>query len=213
MESLQTYVARHENSYTVGSKTYAPTHATYMTAYSREAKLLVVNIMYGPKEELKIQKTYDQLPPEMSQWWEVIGLLWSNYTSAQVGQSKVDVTDSLDNILMFNLHTDRETTNVINQALKDSRMRGSRPEWPGITFTEQSLEFKAILASPNVSPQVWLLAMNKHMFEVKKIDSIRIYWTRVLSDSVPTLAPNIVLHVVDVLQDGVSQPKDGCCFL
>jgi hypothetical protein len=207
---LRTFYAAQSFEYTIFGKQYPPTNAKYTLSFFQASNLLVSSYMSGPQEELHRQDSKEP-PPLMSQWWAVAGqvyIMWCE-TFGRLAKpaphlAKRGMVPPPRNFLQ--VFPDDQTMSVVELAMKKIGRSGEKPRWPGVTFTSDGDDFKAILASPSVATFAWFIIMHKYNFGINQVDNLTVFW---VDSPKYGLVPNIVQRVSRVQRNKVLPGKDA----
>jgi hypothetical protein len=139
--------------------------------------------------------------PELSHWSDIAFLQWQSL-------SVNGVIPDLEFVARVSIIND-QTTAVLATILANLRKKHNAsdkvlPRWPGVSFTMDSEEGKALLGTPNGSGIAWLLAQHKKELGDKCIEKVMLWYSL-------TGPPNLLFHLRDLKksEDGKSATETG----
>lgn len=167
-----------------GQGTYRPTQAYYDCVYGQHS-IQAINI-HSPQSQGKFQKPVvdgsSQSPfPPLRQFSDVVFLQWQ----AWCAEKKYDIKD-------LRILVQRAISNDVTKSIIKTIYNGKPvPGWPGDAFSADSMEFSALLSTPNAQGSVWMLAQHKEQLGVKTVKSIRVFCDKPQQQSNPYMVLNI----------------------
>ncbi|KAF7193941.1 hypothetical protein HII31_04714 [Pseudocercospora fuligena] len=139
---------------------------------------IIAQTNYGPRAEYaKMKENGIDVPT--SQWvplWQlsdVLGLGLIKHTEGDAWK-----TTQLRNLKHFIQHAidNPETSEVLESILKKNKADlGDEDKWPGHTFSMDTAQGKAALATPNGNGIGWILADHKALLGVRTVDRVTIF--------------------------------------
>jgi hypothetical protein len=92
--------------------------------------------------------------------------------------------------------TNADTNTVLRTVLDNLRQKYDLgdlflPRWPGLTFTMETDEGKALLGTPNGSGIAWLLVQHRKYLSHKAVEKVQLWYSI-------TSAPNLLFHLKNV---------------
>jgi hypothetical protein len=165
----------HDEDVTVNGVEYPSTMAHIFSTLNPKAGLFIAQVNTTPENMLSQaeRKSNTSKIPELKRWSDVAFLQWKDLS--------VDgVVPNLKFVGRVFIHNDITRT-VLKTVLANIRRKKSvgdehLPQWPGVTFTMESDEGKALLGTPNGSGVAWLLAQHKKELGHKIVDRVRLWY-------------------------------------
>ena len=179
------------------------TGGRYYNVYNPSEGAIIALANYNPKTPEEAPEVKPRLPP-LKQWSDVTFLEWESETTSdqirglryifRLNVENVQTRQAISRALYIHSHTPLP---VGDEAPDLSYPPKWYPgSWPGVTFSTDTNEGQALLASPNAAGTAWLLIQHKAQFLGRSISKIQIFED---GDHLPGEAGSIcmLLHIVD----------------
>jgi len=144
---------------------------------------------YGPRYMRHFFFGHDRYSPlpKLQHWSDIAYLQWCE--AAQ----RCSEPPALQFVIRYSVRN--ETTNlIVNRALRDVGRQGE--PWPGVVFTMDTDQGRAILGSPNGSGVARLLSQHKVQFFQKTVSEVRVFYACTRDRYVAF--PHLVFRIQDV---------------
>jgi hypothetical protein len=142
----------HEAEATIDGTTYHPTGARFTTIFNAEDGVIVAWSSYGAKYEAARQNPPVTVLPKLQNWSDIAWLQWINNAGDKVKNLRYVFRSPAFN-------TDAEW--LITRAWGNAGKQLPFETWPGVEFSMDTDEGKAILSSPNGAGVAYLLFTHK----------------------------------------------------
>jgi hypothetical protein len=173
----------HEHEVTVDGATYGPTTAYFTTVFNPEEGVIVAWGSYGAKYMGSKQTPPITLLPKIQNWSDIVWLQWAHMAGEAAENIRYIFRSPVAN-------TDAQW--LISRALQQSKKELSA--WPGVEYSMETGEGKAILSSPNGAGVAYLLFTHKRKLGRKTISKVTVFADDGKMQSRP---PSLIYHVVD----------------
>ncbi|KAL6229447.1 hypothetical protein BDW75DRAFT_245721 [Aspergillus navahoensis] len=159
----------HNLDVTIDGREYKATHAYYHSLFNVNSGLIVADTNSSPRAEKKDWPAED-LPP-LRQWSDVIFLLWQRIAGSNV--------QGLQHHIQFSI-ANEDTVRIMQNAVGEDETFSDWEKFQplrggGITFRPGSLEYYALLGSPNGFGIAWFLIQHKAQLGIKTVSEITIF--------------------------------------
>ena len=173
----------HENVVTVDGTTYQPTTAYFTTVFNPVEGVIIAWGSYGAKFQGSKQKPPITVLPKLQNWSDIAWLQWVHMAGEAAKNIRYVFRSPVANT---------EAQWLINRALEQSKKE--LKTWPGVEFSMETDEGKAILSSPNGAGVAYLLFTHKRQLGRKTISKVTVFADDGKKQPRP---PSLIYHVVD----------------
>jgi hypothetical protein len=185
----------HENEVAIDGTTYKPTTAYFTTVFNPIEGVIIAWGSYGAKYQGSKQDPPITVLPKLQNWSDITWLQWAQLAG--------DMAKNLRFIFRSPV-ANTEAQWLITRALQLSGKQLST--WPGVEFSMDTDEGKAILASPNGSGVAYLLLTHKRQLGRKTIGKVTVFGDDGKKQPRP---PSLIYHVVDVPLEQPEGEQEG----
>jgi hypothetical protein len=181
-------VTLHDETVTVNNRTYPATNAHIQSVLEAETGVLLAECNTTPEAMLNPYKTlhpatFEAKLPKLRYWSDVAFLQWKTLASSARPRSLPELK-TVVRYEILNADT-RAISSAILASIRKQRQETAEPgvsydswfpKWPGVTFSIDSEEAKALCGTPNGSGVLWLLAQHKAGLGHKTVDEVCLYY-------------------------------------
>ena len=173
----------HEVEVTIDGTTYKPTTAYFTTVFNPFEGVIIAWGSYGAKYQGSQQKPPITVLPKLQNWRDIAVLQWAHMAGEAAKNLRYVYRSPVANT---------QAQWLINRAFQHSKKELST--WPGVEFSMETEEGRAILSSPNGSGVAYLLLTHKRQLCRKTISKVTVFADDGKKQPRP---PSLIYHVVD----------------